>query len=93
MSDDLAKARKKVEKEFASVRKNLGNIHMAFDAIRTAGPDDDIYELLGALEKATKEARTGGLIGSGAKGHHKALANYVELRDAPEAPADESTGS
>lgn len=83
MSDDVEKARKKVQKEFESVRKNLGNIHMAFDAIRTAGPEDDIYELLGTLEKATKEARTGGLVGSGAKSHHKALNNYRALRDAP----------
>ncbi len=77
-SDDVAKARKKVEDEFSQFRERLGPVYVAMDAVTSAGPMDDIHDLLEQLEDATKEARTGGLVGSGAKGHRRALKKLRE---------------
>ncbi len=79
MSDDVAKARDKVEKEFGKLQKELTAVHSAFHDLTTAGPFDDIYDLLDQLETAVKKVRTGGLLGSGAKAHRKALEEYREL--------------
>ncbi|MCP3976474.1 MAG: hypothetical protein GY720_18460 [bacterium] len=79
MSEELDKARAKVNKEFEKVSETIATIHIAFHALRDAGPESDIYGLLDTLEDAVKKARTGGVVGSGAKGHRKALEAYREL--------------
>lgn len=82
MSDELQDAREKLDKEFAQVREALGEVHVAFDAVTDAGPEDDLHDLLKNLEEAAKKARDGGLMGSGANGHRRALEKYRELRAA-----------
>ncbi len=76
MSDDVHKAREKLEKEYADVQESLGDVHVAFDAVRNAGPEDDIHGLLHELEKVVKGARDGGVVGSGSNGHKRALEKY-----------------
>ncbi|NNE74907.1 MAG: hypothetical protein HKN26_14680 [Acidimicrobiales bacterium] len=78
----LAKARAKLDKEYRQVRDALGDIHVKFDAVIAAREEDDIESLLAALEKAVKNVRTGGLVGSGAKGHRRALKDYREKLEA-----------
>ena len=79
----LAEARAKVEAEFLKVRDSLGDMYVALEAVRAAGPEDDLHGLLDALEDTVKKARRGGVIGSGAKAHRKALARYHELLEPP----------
>ncbi len=81
--EDLAKARAKLDKEFAEVQESLGQVHVAFDAVRTASPEDNLHDLLKALEDAAKDARDGGIVGSGANAHRRALEKFLELRDNP----------
>ena len=80
MADDLAAARKELDDEFQQFRKSLGKIRERLDDVERAGPEDDLVKLLEKLEDEVKEARTGGLVGGGAKGHAKALKRYDELR-------------
>ena len=80
MGQGLEEARKRLEDEFGQVRRHLDNIHQALDEVERAGPEDDLYDLLGHLEDAVKEVRTGGLVGSGAKGHKRALDEYRDLK-------------
>ena len=80
MADGLEDARRKLDDEYGQVRRHLDKIHAAVDRVDAAGPEDDVYELLKDLEDVVKEARTGGLIGSGAKGHRKALEHYRDLK-------------
>jgi len=82
MEEEIALAREKVEKEFASAKESLGDLYVAMEAVRGAGPDDDIADLLHAVEDTAKKARTGGVLGSGAKSHSKALKAYNELIEA-----------
>lgn len=82
MDEELQKARERVEKEFTAVKESLGDLYVAMEAMRAAGPDDALQDLLGAVEDAAKKARTGGVLGSGAKSHTKALKEYRELLDA-----------
>lgn len=79
MSEELQEAQQKINKEFKKVAESIADIHVAFHAVKDAGPMDDIYALLDDLEDRVKKARTGGLTGSGARGHRKALAEYREL--------------
>ncbi len=78
-STELAEAKEKLEKEFASVKESLGDLYVAIEALRSAGPMDDVSGLLNSIEDAAKKARTGGVIGSGAKSHGRALKDYREL--------------
>ena len=80
MSEDLDKARKRLEDEYGQVRRHLDKIRHALDDVEKAGPEDDVSELLETLEKRVHEVRTGGLIGSGAHGHHRALEDYRKLK-------------
>ncbi|HBX79428.1 MAG TPA: hypothetical protein DEG43_17450 [Acidimicrobiaceae bacterium] len=73
MAEDIAQAREKVDKEFASVRKDLESIRTALAQVEHAGPRDDISGLLESLEKAVSKVRTGGVMGSGANAHRRAL--------------------
>jgi len=79
MNEELDKARDKLHKEFAQVSESIATVHIAFHTLKDAGPESDIYGLMETLEDAVKKARTGGIMGSGAKGHRKALAAYNEL--------------
>ena len=45
-----------------------------------AGPTDDISELLKELEDTVGKVRTGGMVGSGAKGHREAREKWLELQ-------------
>ena len=80
MADDLDKARRRLEDEYGQVRRHLGKIRAALDDVEKAGPEDDLERLLGELEDRVKQVRTGGMIGSGAHGHHRALEDYRKLK-------------
>jgi hypothetical protein len=79
--ETLDEARAKLDDEFGQVRRKLDKIHAALAKVEAAGPEDDIHGLLEDLESTVKEVRDGGVVGSGANGHRRALKRYVELRD------------
>jgi len=79
--DSLADARKRLDDEFGQVRRKLEKIHKALDKVEAAGPEDDLHDLLADLESTVKEARDGGVIGSGANGHRRALKEYLDLKN------------
>ena len=81
MAKSLDEARRKLDDEFGQVRRHFDKIHKALDAVEKAGPEDDLEKLLDDLQGVVKEVRTGGLIGSGAKGHAKALKEYREIKN------------
>ena len=76
MAEGLEEARRKLDDEYGQVRRHLDKVHAALDRVDAAGPEDDLYALLKDLEDMVKEVRTGGVVGSGAKGHRKALDDY-----------------
>ena len=78
-ADNLEEARRKLDDEFGQVRRHLDRIWDAMREIERAGPEDDLYGLLAELEDRVKEVRTGGVIGSGANGHRRALERFREL--------------
>jgi hypothetical protein len=80
MDSDLENARKELDQEFKQVRKDLDMLRAELDRVSAAGPEDDITEMLKDLEDKVKKVRTGGLLGSGAKGHREAREHYFELR-------------
>ncbi|MGI8692622.1 MAG: hypothetical protein ACR2JK_06950 [Geodermatophilaceae bacterium] len=79
MAKSLEEARQDLDEEYRKVREDLEEVRMAMIAVDQAGPEDDIYDRLDALEKAAGNVRTGGLVGGGAKGHRKALERYREI--------------
>ncbi len=81
MSDEITKARKELDKEFAEVRKDLGEVHVAFEAVMAAGAEDDIHGLLDKLESEVKEARDGGVLKSGANDHRRARKKWKQLTE------------
>ena len=81
MAKSLEEARKKLDDEYGQVRRHLDDIHKALDKVDKAGPEDNLHDLLDDLEKTVKEARDGGVVGSGANGHRRALKEYRELKD------------
>ena len=76
MAEGLDEARRKLDDEYGQVRRNVDRIHAALDRVDAAGPEDSVYDLLKDLEDVVKEVRNGGVVGSGAKGHKKALDDY-----------------
>jgi hypothetical protein len=80
--DSLAEARKRLDDEYGQVRRKLDKIHAALDKVEAAGPEDDIHGLLADLESAVKEVRDGGIVGSGANGHRRALKDYLAIKNA-----------
>jgi len=80
MDTELDNARKELDQEFKQVRENLDKIRKELDRVAAAGPEDDISKLLEELEDTVKKVRTGGLVGSGAKGHREAREKYMKLR-------------
>ena len=81
MAEGLEEARRKLDDEYGQVRRHLDRIHAALDRVDAAGPEDDLYDLLKDLEDVVKEVRTGGVVGSGAKGHRRALENYRQRKN------------
>ena len=75
-------AKKKLDDEYGQVRRKFDRIHTAFDRVISAGPEDDVYDRLKDLEKIVKEVRDGGVVGSGANGHRRALKEYEEAKAA-----------
>jgi hypothetical protein len=80
--DSLAEARKRLDDEYGQVRRKLDKIHAALDKVEAAGPEDDIHGLLADLESTVKEVRDGGIVGSGANGHRRALKDYLAIKNA-----------
>jgi hypothetical protein len=81
MAEGLEEARRKLDDEYGQVRRRIEKIHTALDRVDAAGPEDDLYALLKDLEDVVKEVRTGGIVGSGARGHRKALEHYRDRKD------------
>jgi len=84
-ADELAEAQEKLQGEYKSVMESMGDLYVAVEAVKSAGLHDDIAGLLSTVEDAAKKVRTGGIIGSGAKGHARALKDYRELSAQTEA--------
>jgi hypothetical protein len=82
MAKTLEDAKKKLDDEYGQIRRKFDKIHTAFDRVITAGPEDDLYDRLKELEKVVKEVRDGGVVGSGANGHRRALEEYEEAKAA-----------
>jgi hypothetical protein len=78
VAEGLEEARRKLDDEYGQVRRHLKKVHAALERVDAAGPEDDLYALLKDLEDAVKEVRNGGVVGSGAKGHRRALEHYRE---------------
>lgn len=79
--DSLTEARKRLDDEYGQVRRKLDKIHKALEKVEKAGPEDDLHDLLAELESTVKEVRDGGVVGSGANGHRRALKNYLDLKN------------
>jgi hypothetical protein len=80
VAESLEEARKRLDDEYGQVRRHLAKIHQALDEVEQAGPEDDLHGLLKDLEQTVKEARDGGVVGSGANGHRRALDDYRKLK-------------
>ena len=80
MDTELDNARKELDQEFKQVRENLDKIRKELDRVAAAGPEDDISQLLEELEDTVKKVRTGGVFGSGAKGHRAAREDWLEAQ-------------
>ena len=76
--DDLGKARDEMDKEYRQFREHLGQILESVDRVQRAGVTDDVYGTLEHLEDVVHKARTGGLLGSGAKGHRAAREDWLK---------------
>ena len=81
MSNDLEDTRKELDKEFEQFRKRIGKLHEKLEKLEKLGPTDDIYDEFSEFEDIVKEIRTGGMIGSGLKGHREAREKYNESRN------------
>jgi hypothetical protein len=77
--EDVEKARKRVDKEFTDLQKDLAEVWLKVEAVRNASPTDDLYDLIEELEQTVSKVRSGGLFGSGAKGHRKAVEEWRKL--------------
>jgi len=82
MADNLEQARKKLDDEFGQVRRKITKIRASLDKVEAAGPEDDLHDLLKDLESVVKEVRDGGVVGSGANGHRRALKDYLDVKHA-----------
>lgn len=52
MATSIEEAREELEAEYRKVREDLEEVRMAMIAVDQAGPEDDLYDRLDALEKA-----------------------------------------
>lgn len=80
--DAVQDARDELQKEYEQFRKQYGRVLEAVQRVSDAQPTDDIHGLLKRLEEVVEEVRTGGLMGSGAKGHRSALEKYLKITGA-----------
>jgi hypothetical protein len=78
MARTVEEAKRKLDDEYGQVRRKFDQIHEAFDRVVSGGPEDDLYDRLEHLEKVVKEVKDGGVVGSGAHGHRRALKDYKE---------------
>jgi len=72
MPKSLEEARKELDQEFSQHRDRMGEVHRRLADVDRLGPTDDVYKAMEKLLDAVKEATTGGLVGSGAKGLREA---------------------
>jgi hypothetical protein len=86
MARSVEELHEKLMDEYGQVRRKFDQIHTAFDRVITAGPEDDVHDRLLHLEKVVKEVRDGGVVGSGANGHRRALKEYQEAVNAQGPP-------
>lgn len=86
MARSVEELHEKLMDEYGQVRRKFDQIHTAFDRVVTAGPEDDLHDRLLHLEKVVKEVRDGGIVGSGANGHRRALKEYQEAVESQGAP-------
>lgn len=84
-ADDLDKARREMDQEYAQFRQHLGEILEAVDEVTRAAVTDDVYGALERLEDHVHKVRTGGLLGSGAKGHRAAREDWLKAGGGPAA--------
>jgi hypothetical protein len=82
VANTVEEAKKKLDDEYGQIRRKFDKIHTAFDRVISAGPEDDLYDRLKDLEKVVKDVRDGGIVGSGANGHRRALKEYEEAKAA-----------
>jgi len=80
MSNEMEDARKELDNEFQQFRDSLGKIYEQLEKVSKAGPTDDVTGMLKDLEDVVGKVRTGGLVGSGAKGHREAREKYLKLQ-------------
>ncbi len=80
---DVDEARRKLEDEHTEVMESLGDVWVKVEAIKVSKPTDNVHDMLKELEDAVKEARDGGVIGSGSNDHRRALKRYQELMAPP----------
>ena len=78
--DELGEARKRLDDEYGQVRRKIDKIRNKLEKVEAAGPEDDLHDLLADLESTVKEVRDGGVVGSGANGHRRALKRYLEIK-------------
>ena len=80
MAKSLEEAQKELDDEFEQHRKRLRKVREKLEEVERAGPMDDLEQALEELEDEVKDARTGGLIGGGAKGHTKARKELEDIQ-------------
>lgn len=78
MAKTIEEAREELDKEFRQFREQLGLIAVALEDVQNARATDDVYALLQKLEDTVKKVRTGGFVGSGAKGHREAREDWLK---------------
>lgn len=76
---DIDEALSKLEAEHAEVMESLGDVWVKVEAIKASKPTDNLHDLLRDLEKEVKDARDGGVVGSGSNDHRRALKDYQDL--------------
>ncbi|MFN0027885.1 MAG: hypothetical protein ACKV2O_12010 [Acidimicrobiales bacterium] len=77
MARSVEEARQELDQEFRQFQEGLGRIHVALGELARAGATDDVYQLLERLEDVVHDVRTGGVMGSGAKGHREAREKWL----------------
>lgn len=77
-AEEIEEARVKLISEHAEVMESLGNVWVKVEALKAAQPTDNLHDLLLELEKEVQAARDGGIVGSGANDHRRALKKYLE---------------
>lgn len=80
MAKSLEEAQKELDDEFEQHRKRLRKVREKLEEVERAGPMDDLEQALEELEDEVKDARTGGLVGGGAKGHTKARKELEDIQ-------------